>query len=729
MATGAGKTFLACTFLYRLIKHAKVRRVLFLVDRTNLGDQTLRELQDYVPPDANRRFTDLYVTQHLRSNRLDPDAKIVITTIQRLFSMLKGEDLAPEAEEHSAFEDGFDAPPKPVAYNPAIPIETFDIIVTDECHRSIYGQWRQVLDYFDATVIGLTATPSLHTLGFFGRNLVAEYPYERSVIDGVNVAFEVFRIKTEIGEQGGLIEAGFEVPVQDKKTRARRYQELDAALDYAASQLDRSVTSENQIRTVLEAYKTSLPTQLFPDREEVPKTLIFAKDDNHAENITRIAREAFGRGNDFAKKITYQTSEDPKALLKLFRIARLPRIVVTVDMIATGTDVKPIEVLIFMRDVRSELYFEQMKGRGVRSIDKDKLLDVTPDAKTGKERFVIVDAVGVTESRKTTMQPLERQRHVGFKKLLEHVASGDRRDDTLTTLAARLTSLGQKIEPEDRARIRTLTGGLDLHEIATCLMQATEAEALGEAAADPASPAARERERAVKDIAAKPIADNPALRQLLTDLKTRSEIIIDEISPDAVVSKGFDLARAGETTERFTDFLEQHKDELTALQILYSRPAASAHLTYDALAELRRALLQPPWVLDTVTVWEAYRRLDETRVRGRPMKDVLTELIALVRFATGPADGVLESYALQVERRFNLWLGRQQKAGRTFTDEQQRWLHLIKRFVAHNAEITPRDLMEVSSFTSEGGLAKANTVFGRDQLRPILDELTEALVA
>lgn len=272
MATGAGKTFTACTFLYRLIKFAKVRRVLFLVDRTNLGDQALREFQDYTPPDDNRRFNQLYVTQHLRSNRLDPDAKVVITTIQRLFSMLKGEELAPEAEEHSAFEDGFDAQPKPVAYNPAIPIETFDIIVTDECHRSIYGQWRQVLDYFDATVIGLTATPSLHTLGFFGRNLVAEYPYERSVIDGVNVGFEVFRIKTEIGEEGGLIEAGFEVPVQDKKTRARRYQELDANLPYAASQLDRSVTSENQIRTVLEAYQTSLPTQLFPDREEVPKT-------------------------------------------------------------------------------------------------------------------------------------------------------------------------------------------------------------------------------------------------------------------------------------------------------------------------------------------------------------------------------------------------------------------------------------------------------------------------
>lgn len=429
------------------------------------------------------------------------------------------------------------------------------------------------------------------------------------------------------------------------------------------------------------------------------------------------------------KKITYQTPEDPKSLLKAFRNNRYPRIVVTVDMIAAGTDVKPIEVLIFMRDVKSELYFEQMKGRGVRSIDTDKLLDVTPDARAGKERFVIVDAVGVSESRKTTMLPLERQRHVGFKKLMEHVASGDRRDDTLTTLASHLTRLDQKLEPEDRARVRTLTGGQDLHEIATALMQSTEAEAAGEGTLDPTSPETAARERAAKDAATKPIADNPALRHLLTDLKSRAEIVIDEISLDAVLSTGFGLKRAGETTERFESFLEQHKDELTALEILYSRPAASARLTYDALDELRRALLQLPWVLDTVTVWEAYRRLDETRARGRPMKDVLTELIALVRFATAPAEAVLESYSIQVERRFNLWLGRQQKAGRIFTDEQQRWLHLIKRFVAQNAEITPQDLMEVSSFTAEGGLAKANTLFGREQLRPILDELTEALVA
>ncbi|MDH5558080.1 MAG: DEAD/DEAH box helicase family protein, partial [Alphaproteobacteria bacterium] len=407
MTMGAGKTFTACTFSYRLIKHAKAKRILFLVDRNNLGEQTLNEFQQYRPPGDGRHFTDLYVTQHLKSRNIEKDASVVITTIQRLFSVLRGEELEEEAEEFSAFET--DAPisdePRPVEFNPDIPIESFDFIVTDECHRSIYGQWRQVLEYFDAFVIGLTATPSKHTLGFFGQNLVAEYPYERSVADGVNVGYEVYRIRTRISEQGGTIETGYQVPVRDRRTRKVKYQELEDELEYAAQDLDRSVTTPNQIRTILQAYRDSLFTELFPGRSWVPKTLIFAKDDNHAEEIVHIARDVFGEGNDFCKKITYRTTGDsPRDLIKAFRVDPNPRIAVTVDMIATGTDIKPVEVVIFMRDVKSDLYFEQMKGRGVRSVTQADLKSVTPDA-DAKTRFVLIDAVGVTESRKTASQP------------------------------------------------------------------------------------------------------------------------------------------------------------------------------------------------------------------------------------------------------------------------------------------------------------------------------------
>ena len=383
MATGSGKTFTACTFSYRLIKHAGARRILFLVDRNNLGDQTLREFQAFATHDDGRSFTSLYNVQHLQSNRIDPVAKVCITTIQRLYSMLRGEpELDPAAEELSGFETALGAGDKerPVTYNPAIPIETFDFVITDECHRSIYKVWRQVLEYFDAQIIGLTATPSKLTLGFFGGNLVMTYPYERSVADGVNVGYEIYRIKTEVSEQGSRVEAGFALGWRDRRTRLKRWEQLDQDFEYQARQLDRSVTTPDQIRTILKAYRDKLRTDLFPGRDWVPKTLIFAKDDNHAEEITHIAREVFEQGNDFCKKITYQSGESPKELIKRFRTDPMPRVAVTVDMVATGTDIRPIEALIFMRDVKSEIYFEQMKGRGARIIQPSDLKQVTPDA-------------------------------------------------------------------------------------------------------------------------------------------------------------------------------------------------------------------------------------------------------------------------------------------------------------------------------------------------------------
>ena len=235
MATGSGKTFTACNFSYRLIKHAGARRILFLVDRNNLGDQTLREFQAFTTPDDGRNFTALYNVQHLQSNRIDPVAKVCITTIQRLYSMLRGEeDYDPAAEEVSTFETALGAGERerPVAYNPKIPIETFDVVVTDECHRSIYKVWRQVLEYFDSHIIGLTATPSRLTLGFFGNNLVMTYPYERSVADGVNVGYEIYRIKTKVSEEGSRVEAGYALGYRDRRTRMKRWEELDRDFEY-----------------------------------------------------------------------------------------------------------------------------------------------------------------------------------------------------------------------------------------------------------------------------------------------------------------------------------------------------------------------------------------------------------------------------------------------------------------------------------------------------------------
>lgn len=726
LATGAGKTFTACTLSYRLLAHAGFKRILFLADRANLVRQTRDEYLAYRPPGTGRSFSEIYNVQKLGSAGIDKDAQIVVATIQRVYSVLTGKHLDEDDEEQSSFEMSRAETERLVAYNPAIPIESFDLVVTDECHRSIYGTWRQVLEYFDAFVVGLTATPSLHTLGFFGKNLVAQYPYERSVVDGVNVGFEVFRIRTNIGERGSTVSAGYDLPVRDKRTRVQRYENLTEDFSYTPDQIDRSVLVPNQIRTVLETYRNTLFTELFPGRREVPKTLIFAKDDHHAEEIVGMVREVFGKGNDFARKITYRIDgADPEALIRAFRNDYNPRIAVTVDMIATGTDIKPLEVLIFLRDVKSELYFEQMKGRGARTIAPEKLQEVTPDAEA-KTRFVLIDAVGVTESLKSISQPLDRERAISFDKLVDEIAAGRRDDDAFATLAARLAALDGRIGDRDRAAIVKAAGGVDLAGMARRLLDAIDPDALAKRVpADAPEPEQRKAREAVKDTAAA-LFDDPALRRLLKEVKASTDIRIDTVSVDAVVSSGWDEGKATDTVERFKAFIEARRDELVALQILYRLPYAQRRLSYEAVDDLREALRRPPWLLEPIDIWRAYKRLASDRVRGNP-SNTLADIVVLVRYALGQAD-TLEPLPSIVAGRFNLWLGREEKAGRAYTDDQRAWLMAIRDHLAVNIEIRTEDIMDAPEFSSRGGIVRARALFGT-RLPALLDELTEALVA
>ena len=482
MATGAGKTYTACSFAYRLVKHAGARRILFLVDRANLGRQAMKEFQQFVAPDTGRKFTEVYNVQHLTSNQLDSVARVTICTIQRLYSILRGEELDEDVDEKSGYElVAADDREREVAYNPRVPIEAFDFIVTDECHRSIYGLWRQVLEYFDAFTVGLTATPSKQTIGFFNQNLVMEYNHERAVADGVNVGYEVYRIKTKVTEAGGKVEKGFYVDRRQKETRKVRWTRLDEDLVYGANDLDRSVVVKSQIRTVLTAFKDALFTDLFPGRALVPKTLIFCKDDSHAEDVVQLVREVFGKGNDFAKKITYKTYdpetkryEKSDTLIQEFRTSPQLRIAVTVDMIATGTDIKPLECLLFLRNVRSRTYFEQMKGRGTRVLTPTDLQAVSGADARAKTHFIIVDAVGVCESDKTDSRPLEKKPTVAFDKLLLGVAMGKRDEDSLTTLAGRIARLDREISRGDAETLKGMADGKTLSEIANALLVACD---------------------------------------------------------------------------------------------------------------------------------------------------------------------------------------------------------------------------------------------------------------
>jgi type I restriction enzyme R subunit len=735
MATGSGKTVTAVSFAYRLIKFANAKRILFLVDRSNLARQAIKEFQQYETPDDGRKFTELYNVQRLTSNTFDPVNRICISTIQRLYSMLSGEtELEESDEETSAWESSADVIPKEITYNPAFPIETFDFIVTDECHRSIYNLWRQVLEYFDAFLVGLTATPSKQTLGFFNQNLVMEYSHERAVADGVNVGFELYQIKTRITENGSIVDAGNYIDRRDKLTRELRWEQLDTDLEFSPSQLDRDVVAVDQIRTIIRAFKEKLCTEIFPGRKEVPKTLIFAKNDLHAEDIVHIVREEFEKGDEFCQKITYKTTGDSaENLIASFRNSYNPRIAVSVDMIATGTDIKPLECLLFMRDVKSRVYYEQMLGRGSRTIIPTDLQAVTPDA-SHKTHFVVVDAVGVTETLKVDSRPLERKPSESFDSLIDSVALGRREDDTISSLAARLAVLDQEIKEDERQVIANAAKGQSLNQMINALLDAVDPDKHEEMAKElfktdkPTENDLREAKEQLVNIACD-VFDDPALRLAIKDVKRRSEQIIDSISEDVVTKSGWDpqaREKAQGLIRSFEQFIQDNKDEITALQIIYSKPYGTRHFTFDEIEELANAIKKPPYSLRTDLLWEAYEKLDKSKVRGARGHKLLTDIVSLVRFAIGEEE-VLQPFASTVNTRFDEWILRERQSGHDYSLEQMEWLQMIKDHIATSASIEQQDFENVP-FEQRGGLMKAWQLFGQE-LTPLTEQLNALLTS
>ena len=742
MATGAGKTFTAITSVYRLLKFGGAKRILFLVDTRNLGKQAHQEFMAYTPPDDGRKFTELYNVQRLASPSIDPHSQVCISTIQRMYSILSGEPIDESAEDLSLNElQQTTRQEKLVRYNPAVPVETFDFIIIDECHRSIYNLWKQVLDYFDASLIGLTATPDKRTFGFFNENIVAEYTYEQSVADGVNVGYDVYEIVTEITQKGAELKAREWVDHRDRQTRKKRWSETEEDTPYTGKELDRSVVNVSQIRQVIQAMKTAVETQIFPAREETPKTLIFAKTDSHADDIINILREVYGQGNAFCKKVTYRAEEDADSILSSFRNDYHPRIAVTVDMIATGTDVKPLEVLLFMRDVRSRGYYEQMKGRGVRSLDGDSLKRVSNSADGAKSRFVLIDAVGVEKSLKTESRPLEKKPGVALKDLLQGVAIGHRDDDTVLSLANRLIRLGKQLDAKAQARIAKASGGMSVAELGKGLIAALDpdaivATALATAQAkgitrseDTLLPEEIEAARAERVAAACAPFDQPALRDEIEAARREREQLIDHINLDQITFSGFSAqaeTQAKAVIDSFATYIAQHKDEIAALSFFYQQPYQRRALTFDMIEELHEALSRPPLMLTTERLWSAYARVQASQVKGADSKRQLTDLVSLVRFALG-LETELKPFSEQVDKRFQEWIFRHNAQRATaFTPEQTEWLRLMKDHIASSCSIS-RDDFDYAELAGRGGLQKVWAVFG-NQLDGLMDEMNRELV-
>jgi len=743
MATGAGKTFTAITSVYRLLKFGGAKRILFLVDTRNLGKQAHQEFMAYTPPDDGRKFTELYNVQRLASPTIDPHSQVCISTIQRMYSILSGEPIDESAEDVSLNEiQQTTKQQKFVRYNPAVPVETFDFIVIDECHRSIYNLWKQVLDYFDASLIGLTATPDKRTFGFFNENIVAEYTYEQSVADGVNVGYDVYAIETEITKKGAELKAKEWVDHRDRQTRKKRWSETEDDIAYTGKELDRSVVNISQIRQVIQAMKTAIETQIFPARKETPKTLIFAKTDSHADDIINIVREVYGQGNAFCKKVTYRAEEDADSILSSFRNDYNPRIAVTVDMIATGTDVKPLEVLLFMRDVRSKGYYEQMKGRGVRSLDGDSLKRVSNSAEGAKTRFVLIDAVGVEKSLKTESRPLEKKPGVALKDLLQGVAMGSRDEDTVLSLANRLVRLAKQLDEKSQARIQKISGGIPVAELGKGLITASNPDAIVQAALATAKAKGITRSeetllqeeleaaRAERVAAACAPFDKPELRDAIDNARRDLDQLIDHINLDQVTFSGFSVqaeAQARAVIQTFTDYLIQHKDEIAALNFFYQQPYQRRVLTFDMIEDLHEQLGKPPLMLTTERLWSAYARIQTNAVKGADAKRKLTDLISLIRFALG-FDKELKPFADEVDKRFQAWIFRHNaQRGAAFTPEQTEWLRLMKEHIASSCSIS-RDDFDYAELADKGGLQKAWGLFGKD-LDNLMNEMNSELVA
>ncbi|MEK6789114.1 MAG: type I restriction-modification enzyme R subunit C-terminal domain-containing protein [Pseudomonadota bacterium] len=743
MATGAGKTFTAITSVYRLLKFGGAKRILFLVDTRNLGKQAHQEFMAFTPPDDARKFTELYNVQRLASSTIDPHAQVCISTIQRMYSILSGEPIDESAEDVSLNELQQTAKQaKLVRYNPAIPVETFDLIIIDECHRSIYNLWKQVLDYFDAFLIGLTATPDKRTFGFFNENIVAEYTYEQSVADGVNVGYDVFEIETEITQAGSAVKAKEWVDHRDRATRKKRWAETEDDIAYTGKELDRSVVNLSQIRQVIQAMKVAVETQIFPTRNETPKTLIFAKTDSHADDIINIVRELYGEGNAFCKKVTYKAEEDADSILANFRNDYHPRIAVTVDMIATGTDVKPLEVLLFMRDVRSKGYYEQMKGRGVRSLDADGLQRVSASADGAKTRFVLIDAVGVEKSLKTESRPLEKKPGVALKDLLQGVAIGHRDDDTVLSLANRLVRLSKQLDDKAQARIEKITGGLSVGALGKNLIVALNPDQIVQAALEIAKAQGLNRNedtlseqelaiaRDARVAAACAPFDQPELRIEIESARREREQLIDHINLDHITFSGYSEQaeqQAQKTIQTFSEYIQQHKDEIAALSFFYQQPYQRRALTFDMIEALHEHLSRPPLLLTTERLWSAYARVKRSQVKGANSRRQLTDLVALIRFAIG-LDAELKPFSEQVDKRFQAWIFRHNAQRTTaFTPEQTEWLRLMKDHIATSCSIS-RDDFDFAELASKGGLQKVWSVLG-SELDALISELNGELVA
>lgn len=730
LATGAGKTFTACTAAYRLLNYMGAKRVLFLVDRNNLGKQAEGEFGTYKLTETGNAFSDEYIVHRLRNVEKIGNASVVISTIQRLFAALTGQEVD-EPDDDEEMEHDEDTPGKQVQLtgNVLLPSDFFDVIIIDECHRSIYGDWQQVLTYFNnAKIIGLTATPTPEAMAFFNKNRVVNYTLEKSIADGVNVPPRVYRIKTEISEAGGTLNEGEKVTKVSNLTGKGQNQKQKYDKDYTKTELDRSVVVPSQIETVVRAYKDAIYESLYPEREKnwymIPKTLFFAKKESHAQDILKAIEKVFKDEfpdkklpEHFAQLITCK-SGNSNQLISDFRNNKDFRIAITVTLVATGTDVRPLEVLVFMRDINSEVLYTQMKGRGCRTIDDDKLRNVTTNANS-KDFYYLIDAVGVTEHEKSMPTPNGgegRKKVLSLKDLLEHLAHGEVSNENLNLLAGYLSNVNKKAEPEDLIELNELIKTTAIKQICLDIY----------AAIDPDNKAFPE----YKDINDPNTERKALISALINNVKARKKLLevnagfikIAVEETDKLISAGFSKEQSKQYIDSFEKYLEENKDEVEALRILYNQEKVA--ITYSMLKDLEKKLLAYNNQFKSEFLWTCYQTLDGETGNVKPLNKetelgVLTNLIQLVRYGYK-----IEKELVSLKRRFgsyfNLYCG---QAWRKFTPEQVEIVQQIAEYIVQNGCVTNIELNNAKHDL----FVKAGLIFGYEKINSEIETLSKYL--
>ena len=692
LATGAGKTYTACMAAYRMLSYTPMKRILFLVDRNNLGKQAEGEFGTFRLTENGDPFNTIYAVNRLRSAKIPSDSNVVICTIQRLFALLKGDEIKDDEDEDEDDEDfGSDTNNViPLPTNLTLPPDYFDMIIIDECHRSIYGNWRKVLEYFNtAKMIGLTATPVPETLAFFNNNRIVNYTLEKSIIDGVNVDHRVYRIKTQATEDGGAIRIGDSFKQITRYTGTTKDIKNNEEATYTKEELNRSIVNPSQIKLILETFRDAVYTEMFvdPQREAnmdyLPKTLIYALNDAHASNIVKIAKEVFNRNDDrFVQKITYSAG-DSNELIRQFRNDKDFRIAVTVTLVATGTDIKPLEVVMFMRDVASETLYVQMKGRGVRTIGDEQLRNVTPNA-FSKDLFYLVDAVGVTEHEHSIIGPYEGPGEpiLTLKELFERITHGNVCDEYLRILAGRLSRIHKKSSEMERQEFIKIAN-IDINNIAAGIYEALELNLLPEYV-DIEEPNI-ERKTLVNHL-----INNPQARHYLLVLNAGFVKILQP-GEDTLISKGFSIEEAQETTQAFEKYIEEHKDEIEALRIIYNNEGEP--LTYATLKDLENKLKTENNKFNPHLLWNTYSIIKPDAVKKFSTleeKQAITNIIQLVRFAYHQIN-TLETLSSSAIQYFNLWCG---QIHRNITEQQANLIKQVVAYIVSNGTCTINDIKD-----------------------------------